>query len=67
MYWQIVEIYRNGPFVAHIMSKPDTKFMIWGDLFGALHSLLRRLEITIAMGLLTSSYALLSLSTTLYF
>lgn len=34
----------RGAFAVHIMTKPETKFAVWGDLFGAAHSLLRDLQ-----------------------
>lgn len=33
----------KSAYAAHITAKPGTKFVIWGDLFGAVHSLVRDL------------------------
>lgn len=42
----------KGAYATHIMAKPDTKFVIWGDLFGAVHSLWRDLEYFRRIGVL---------------
>ncbi|MFA6066503.1 MAG: ABC transporter substrate-binding protein [Candidatus Babeliaceae bacterium] len=34
----------KAPYVINITSKPGAQFVIWGDLFGAAHSLFRDLE-----------------------
>lgn len=46
-WWHVSqkEDFKKGQFwVRHIVAKPGTKFIIWGDLFGGVHSLFRGLE-----------------------
>lgn len=44
----------KAPYVVNITAAPGTKFIVWGDVFGAFHSLFRDIEYLVEQGVLDS-------------
>lgn len=46
-------------YAEHMTAKEGTKFIIWGDIFGSLHSLIRGLEHFYAQGIIDSQFKII--------
>ena len=49
----------KGAYAAHITASPNTKFVIWGDLYGAIHSLFRDLEYFHEQGIIDDQFRII--------